>query len=263
MPVMQSHRVGSGKPLLLVHGLGSSYRNWDPVVPALAARRELIAVDLPGFDGTPPLEGEVSIATLVDALTAFIDDEGLQGIDLVGSSVGARLVLELARRGVGGTCVALSPGGFWDRRQLRLFDGSLRASVALVRALHPALPVLLANPVGRTALLSQFSAHPWSLPAGLVTHELLGFSRQASPSLDDVLDSLVHGPDQQGAPAGTTPGLVFIGWGRQDRVCLPSQSERATSLFPDAQLHWFDHCGHFPHWDQPQETARLVLAATA
>jgi len=37
------------------------------VVPALAARREVIAVDLPGFGRTPPLAGEVSIATLTDA----------------------------------------------------------------------------------------------------------------------------------------------------------------------------------------------------
>jgi len=53
-----------------------------------------------------------------------------------------------------------------------------------------------------------------------------------------------------------------IGWGRQDRVTLPRQAERATALFPDAQLHWFDHCGHFPHWDAPQETTRLILSST-
>ena len=38
---------------------------------------------------------------------------------------------------------------------------------------------------------------------------------------------------------------------------------RAQAAFPHATLHWFDRCGHFPHWDQPRETVRLVLDATA
>lgn len=143
----------------------------------------MIAVDLPGFGATPPLAGEVSIATLADAVETFIDEQGLAGIDTVGSSMGAQMVLELARRGVGGTTVAL--------------------------------------------------------------------------------DALIDGPPQQGAPAGSTPGRVVIGWGRQDRVTFPSQAENATRLFPDAQLHWFEHCGHFPHWDAPEATIRLILASTA
>ena len=76
------------------------------------------------------------------------------------------------------------------------------------------------------------------------------------------MDALVGGPRQQGAPAGSVPGRVVIGWGRQDRVTLPRQAARATALFPDAQLHWFDHCGHFPHWDAPRETTRMILSST-
>ena len=34
-------------------------------------------------------------------------------------------------------------------------------------------------------------------------------------------------------------------------------------MFPDARLHWFERCGHFPHWDAPQETVRLILDNTA
>ena len=52
---MRFDRQGSGTPLLLIHGLGSSRRTWGPVVPMLAAQRELIAVDLPGFGDTPGL----------------------------------------------------------------------------------------------------------------------------------------------------------------------------------------------------------------
>lgn len=49
---MHHVRTGSGPPLLLVHGLGSSLRNWDPVLDELSPRREVIAVDLPGFGQT-------------------------------------------------------------------------------------------------------------------------------------------------------------------------------------------------------------------
>ncbi len=248
---------GSGRPLLLVHGLGSTWRSWDRVLPGLAARREVIAVDLPGFGASPPLAGEVSIATLCDAVADFMTAQGLPDVDLVGSSMGARIVLELARRGLGGATVALDPGGFWTDGQRRFFGATITASIALVRRLQPLLPALSAHPAGRTALLAQFSARPWSLPAELVLTELRSYG--ASPSLDAALHALVHGPKQQGAPAGTRPGRLVIGWGRQDHVLLPSQARRAVELFPDAELHWFDHCGHFPQWDQPEQTVELVL----
>lgn len=52
---------GSGVPLLLVHGLDGSWRSWSTILDELAAEREVIAVDLPGFGDTTPLPGEVSI----------------------------------------------------------------------------------------------------------------------------------------------------------------------------------------------------------
>ncbi len=260
---MELHHVrrGTGKPLLLVHGLGGSWRSWDPVLDGLAAQREVIAVDLPGFGRTPPLPGEVSIATLTDAVESFIKEQELDGVDIVGSSMGARMVLELARRGVGGHAVALDPGGFWSDGELRFFSISLRASIKLVRALRPALPLLTGNPVTRTLLLAQFSARPWELSQQLTLRELRSFI--AAPSFDAALDSLIEGPRQQGAAPGSTPGVVVIGWGRRDRVTLPPQAARASRAFPDARVHWFDHSGHFPQWDAPQETIRLVLDSTA
>jgi len=258
---MQMHheRRGAGRPLVLVHGLGSTWRSWDPVLPALAARREVVAVDLPGFGATPPLDGEVSVATLADALVGFLDAQGLRDADLVGSSVGARLVLELARRGVGGHVVALDPGGFWDRRQRTVFAASIGASIRLVRLLRPVLPALVGNPGTRSALLAQLSPRPWALPPELVLRELRGWAD--APSYDALLGALASGPVQEGAPDGT-PGRVVIGWGRQDRVVTPSQAAVAGERFPGARLHWFDACGHFPMWDRPEETVSLVLEST-
>ena len=119
-------RRGSGSPLLLVHGLGAGWRSWSPLIEQLAERREVIAVDLPGFGETPPLTGEVSIATLTDSVADFIHEQGLDGVATVGQSLGGRIVLELARRGVGGDTVALDPGGFWSDRELLVFGATLR-----------------------------------------------------------------------------------------------------------------------------------------
>jgi pimeloyl-ACP methyl ester carboxylesterase len=259
---MEMHHVhlGTGKPLLLVHGLGSTWRSWDPVLDGLAAEREVVAVDLPGFGETPPLPGKASVVTLADAITGFIDGHGLAGVDLVGSSMGARLVLELARRGVGGATVALDPGGFWSPGELRFFSVSLGVSIRLIRLLQPVMPFLTGNPLTRTLLLAQLSARPWDVPADVALREMRSFA--GSASFDPVLDDLVHGPPQQGAPAGSTPGPVVIGWGRRDRLTFPRQARRAAELFPGARVEWLDRSGHFPHWDRPAATIRLILAAT-
>ena len=220
----------------------------------------MIAVDLPGFGETPPLSGEVSIATLTDSVADFIGKQGLDGVATAGQSMGGRMVLELARRGVGGDTVALDPGGFWSDRELAVFGATLRPSIALVRALRSKLPALLASPAGRTVLLAQLSARPWALSPETVLPDVAGLAD--APSTGAALDALTKGPKQQGAPAGTVPGRVTIGWGRRDLVTVPKQAARATELFPDAVLHWFERCGHFPQWDAPQEAARLILDST-
>jgi len=253
-------RRGSGSPLLLVHGLGAGSRSWAPIIEELAQHREVIAVDLPGFGETPPLAGEVSIATLTDSVADFVREQGLDGVATVGQSMGGRIVLELARRGVGGDTVALDPGGFWTDRELLAFGATLRPSIALVRVLRDRLPLLLGSPVGRTVLLAQLSARPWALSRETVLPDVRGLAD--SPSTGAALDALTKGPKQQGAPAGTVPGRVTIGWGRRDLVTVPSQAARAVELFPDAALHWFEKCGHFPQWDAPREAVRLILDST-
>lgn len=255
---MHSIRRGAGAPLLLVHGLGGSWRSWGPILDELARQREVIAVDLPGFGTTPPLPGPVTIATLSDALTEFLRVHGLMGIDAVGSSMGARLVLELARRGgVLGGVVSLDPGGFWQGWQRRAFYSSIYLSIRLVRLLQPAMPFLTRHAITRLCLLGQFSAHPTKLAPQLVLDELTNYA--ASPSFDELLKNLAFGDSQQGTPLGTIKQPLMIGWGRHDRVCFPSQSVRALELFPDARLHWFADSGHFPQWDEPHQTARLIL----
>ena len=253
-------RRGSGEPLLLIHGLGGHWQSWETILDRLAAEREVVAVDLPGFGATPPLPGEPTFKALTDAVEAFLGAEGLRGVDAVGTSMGARMVLELARRKAVSRVVALDPGGFWNGPERVFFGATVGASIPLLRALRDRLPAILATAAGRSALLAQFSAHPARLPADVVTKELQAFGD--APSAVPVLKSLVTGPGQEGMPASAQAGSILIVWGRQDRVCAPWQARRAINRFPGAELVWLDDCGHVPHWDQPDETLRLILAHT-
>jgi pimeloyl-ACP methyl ester carboxylesterase len=252
-------RRGAGRALLLVHGLGGSTRSWDPIAPALAAARDLVVIDLPGHGRSPPVAGRQTIAAFADAIETFIGEQGLQGVDLVGSSVGARLVLELSRRGVGGHCVALDPGGFWHGWETPFFHYTLAASIRLLRVLRPLLPFLSRHALTRALLLVQLSARPASVPRDAALAELSSFV--ATPVFDAMLHELAIGPLQEGT--ATPPGRVTIGWGRNDRLLLPRQAHRAQAAFPTARLQWFEDCGHFPQWDAPQAAVRAILETCA
>ena len=257
---MHVTRTGAGRPLLLVHGLGSTRRVWDPVIHAIAAEREVVALDLPGHGATPAEEDSDTVKGLARSLEAFVDREGLSGVDMVGSSLGGQLVLEMARRGRAGATVALDPGGFWLGWERAAIRTSLAASLWTVRAIRPALPMLAGSAVSRTAMLGVLSARPWSLEAELVAAELAAFAD--ARGLDALIDNLAFGPSQAG-PAAHGSGPVTVGWGRHDKLCNPRQAARAVAAFPKARLHWFENSGHLPMWDEPDEAAALILSATA
>jgi pimeloyl-ACP methyl ester carboxylesterase len=251
-------RRGRGKPLILVHGLGNSQRVWNLIGPALAERREVIVLDLPGHGDTAAEADSDTFAGLVRSFDAWLSAEGLAGADMVGSSMGGQLVLEMARRGRSGAVVALDPAGFWAGWERQYVYGSLIASATLARSLGPALPLVAHSAAARSAVLSQLSHRPWALPGDLVESELAAIA--ATRTFDALLGDLAFGPLQEG-PAAAISGPVTIGWGRHDRLLLPVQAERACAAFPGARLHWFDHSGHFPMLDEPDEAVALIRSA--
>ncbi len=253
-------RRGSGKRLLMIHGLGGHWQSWNPILPALAEAREVLLFDLPGHGETPAERDSGTFAGLVGSVERLIEREALHGCDMVGSSMGARIVLELARRGGTGAVFALDPGGFWKGWERGFFMTTIGVSVKLLRALRGALPAISRSAAARTALLAQLSARPWKLDSSEVADELDSYAVTAT--FDALVRDLGKGPMQQG-PAAIDSGPVTIGWGRHDRLCLPRQAARALAAFPSARLHWFEHSGHFPHWDEPEATVKLILSSTA
>lgn len=173
--------------------------------------------------------------------------------------MGARIVLELARRGRVGNVVALDPGGFWRGWERFFFHTTIGLSARLLRALRSRLPALSRSSTARTALLAQLSAKPSALSPELVCTELTTITD--TPTFDALVRDLANGAEQRGPAADPTQRIV-IGWGRHDRLCLPSQASRALAAFPSATLHWFEHSGHFPMWDVPGETTAVILQGT-
>src|SRR5215208_2538542 len=85
-------RRGIGEPLLLIHGTGSHWQVWEPVLDTLAVRHHVIAVDLPGHggsepapDGTPP-----TAAGFARLISTFLREElGIESAHVAGNSMGA------------------------------------------------------------------------------------------------------------------------------------------------------------------------------
>ncbi|MDX0760533.1 alpha/beta fold hydrolase [Sinorhizobium medicae] len=105
--------VGESEPLVLVHGLGGTARSWDLVVDPLRKHRRLLLLNLPGHGGSPATVATSTFDGMVQSVEKFLDSEDLNLPDIVGSSLGGRIVLELARRGRVRSAIALDPGGFW------------------------------------------------------------------------------------------------------------------------------------------------------
>jgi pimeloyl-ACP methyl ester carboxylesterase len=256
---LNHHRAGAGEPLVLLHGIGSHWQMWAPVLPALTARHEVIAVDLPGFGdspmpppGTPP-----GIDSLCDLVLGFLLELGVERPHVAGNSLGGMMTLELARRGQARSACALSPGGFFSPVETGLARGTLWLTVRLTRVLAPHADAVSGRPGQRKLLMNLFMAHPERLPrteAAAMVRAMAG-----APWFDDTLPAIkawVRDP----APDPAVP--VTIGWGEKDRLLFPHQGRRAVEAIPTAKLVPLIGCGHLPTFDDPQQVADLLLATT-
>jgi pimeloyl-ACP methyl ester carboxylesterase len=259
MPPLAVTRSGTGAPLVLLHGLGSSRRSWDPVLPALAARFDVIAVDLPGFGDSAPLYGQAEIppARLAESVATLLDELGITTPHLAGNSLGGWVALELADRRPVASLTLLSPAGLWRRNSPLYGLVSLRASRWLAR--HAAAPLsrLVRYRLGRILVLGQTHGRPTRLTAG--------YARAA-------VESLGRCPGFEAALAGTarrrylatTPitAPVTVAFGSRD-LLLRHPARRLDQLPPHTQAEVLPGCGHVPIADDPAAVAALITQTAA
>jgi pimeloyl-ACP methyl ester carboxylesterase len=248
------HRAGSGPPLVLIHGIGHTWRGWKPLLPRLEERFDVLAVDLPGFGYSRPFPPGVD--STPEALADAVEDEmGRAGFDrahIAGNSLGGWIALELARRGRAETVTAISPAGLAHAREKDWGAGILRALRSLARAV-PAPEPLLRNPVTRSLLAGPLSARPWRKDPDETVEETELFA--GCPGFEATLPhTLVAQP--RGLTTLDVPVLIL--WGVLDVVLLPRQGRRFERLIPGAELRYLRGAGHVPMPDAPEELAGAI-----
>ena len=80
--------LGTGRPLILLHGGLGSGEMFGPILPALAEQHQVIAVDLQGHGRTADIDRPIDIRLMADDIAALIDHLGLDKPDVVGYSLG-------------------------------------------------------------------------------------------------------------------------------------------------------------------------------
>src|SRR5690349_15037731 len=94
-PLLGYDRAGSGEPLLLLHGFGTTRADFAALLPELAEDFDVLSVDLPGHGTSPMIDGTPSVAALTDAVINDLDAHGLDRVHVLGNSLGGRVAIEL------------------------------------------------------------------------------------------------------------------------------------------------------------------------
>jgi pimeloyl-ACP methyl ester carboxylesterase len=258
---LSHHREGSGEPLVLLHGIGSRWQVWEPVLPVLSAAREVIALDLPGFGASPAPGPGVApgVPSLTRLVTEFLDGQGLEAPHVAGNSLGGWLALELARAGRARSATALSPAGFWTPAEAMYARSSLFMAVRAARLAAPRAETVLAFPGAHTLAVFQLVAHPKRIPPPDLVDTVRALA--GAPWFDATLQAITADAFRNGGAEIAVP--VTIAWGEHDRLLPRRQARRAAAAIPRARVNTLRGCGHVPTYDDPGQVASVLLASSA
>lgn len=253
--------LGRGDPLVLIHGLATTRTIWRHAAPRLAAGRQVVTLDVPGFGAARPVGRGFDLEVVSDRVAEHLCASGIgEPYDLVGHSMGAAVALTLAalRPAAVRSLVLVSPAG--------LRPIPLAAAAALGVAAELYIPLRR-----RAAPLASWSWGRRLLMAGgvvdgaalepAVVRQLVGASlgaRRIGPAL-----SAVASADLRGLLAGL-PAPVGAVWGRDDRVIPPGGMQTMRRLRPEAICEVVDGAGHISMVEQPEafvEALERVLVA--
>jgi pimeloyl-ACP methyl ester carboxylesterase len=248
-------QAGSGEPVVLLHGFGASTYSWRKVVPALAERYRVVAIDLNGFGYTQRPRSRESYTREGQAklVMATMDALGIARAHLVGHSYGGGITLYLASR---------HPERF---RSMVLVDSSAptyandrRSRAAALRPLDALFvrTVALRPRAIRKALLRSF----WD--DSKVTPELVRayFDRVAVEGVGYAFYGLTA-PAPPGPPVElekiAIPPLVV--WGAHDELISPESGRRAAARLPHSEFVLLDGSGHLPMEEEPEALLGALL----
>jgi len=247
--------LGSGPPLLFVHGLGGCWQNWLENLPDLARDHRVIAVDLPGFGASAMPAGDVSVAGYARTLEVLCDALSVDAATVVGNSLGGFVAAELA----------LASPQRVERLVLVSAAGLHIAELRLTRVLEALDLTRLDRVVGvygrwvaahsgavarrtrlRRLLFAGVARHPEVVPWPLVAEQAQGFGR---PGFMPALRAIATYPLRHRLAQIACPTLIV--WGEKDRLVPVRDASAFEQLIPGSRKIVYPDTGHIPMLERP------------
>jgi pimeloyl-ACP methyl ester carboxylesterase len=244
------------QPLVFVHGLSGSWPNWLEQLPAFAAERRVVTLDLPGFGYSPMPDEQISIAGYARLLDRLLGELGIDAAAVVGNSmggfIGAELAIAFPQRVE--RLVLVSAAGISTTSQaqprtarvvpaLRRLETVLAASGAWVASKSD---TVARRPRLRRALLNIVTRHPDRLPAPLAAEQLRGAGK---PGFLQGLQAVLDYDISERLPEIACPTLIV--WGDRDRLITVRDADVFAELIPDSRKVIFKDTGHMSMLERP------------
>ncbi len=250
--------LGTGPPLLLIHGLGGTWRNWEANIRPLAANHRVITLDLPGFGMSAPYVGTVSVHRYVDTIVELLDDLSVDRAVLVGNSLGGLLTIETtARHPERVAAVVLVDSGGIPLTSLKERLWTLPGSHLLNRLLRrDRIRRAVGSSQGLRNIISKQIFHdPSKIPLDLLPGLVQGLG---APGFSAALAAGHTYDARQRAPQITCPAMVL--WGREDPLLPVSMGHELHNLIPQSHFEVWERTGHCPMLEDAHRFNALVSA---
>jgi pimeloyl-ACP methyl ester carboxylesterase len=257
--------LGSGPPVVFVHGLSGSWQNWLEQLPVFARDHRVVAFDLPGFGASEMPNWHISISGYGRWLDALYDALGIDVAALVGNSMGGFISAELAIAYPARVerLVLVSAAGLTVEHQrhdrtlavLRTLDRRLAAYAGW---LGTRSDTLARRPRARQMIFGLVAHRPDLLPGPLVAEQIRGSGK---PGFVPALDALTSYPIRDRLPEIACPTLIV--WGTKDWLVPVRDADEFARLIPNARKVVWPKTGHMAMLERPAAFNRLLAAFLA
>ena len=246
--------VGTGPPLVLLHGGGADMISWEDMVPLLSNDFTVYLYDLRGFGRTErPPEPTLTLPVWTQDLLGFLDAESLAAPALVGWSLGGSVVLNFACE-YPDRCSAVIPIGAPGPDKVVQDKSGFEARQRLADSGATTEEIIDATFDFTKAAFSQWSRDENPRAVQRIRDMLLRNSAGDYSEMVNALDELAdYGPKLSRLQART---LVICGV--EDGRTPPELSEAIHQRVPGSELAMLPDCGHYYGYEKPAETASLI-----
>jgi pimeloyl-ACP methyl ester carboxylesterase len=252
--------LGSGPPLVFVHGLAGCWQNWLENIPHFSRSHRVIAVDLAGFGESELPQEEISIPGYGRFIDSFLGEIDIERAVVVGNSMGGFISAETAISHpdrVEKLVLVDAAGGptlrEWNDRHGASFMRAMRLFQPVVAASLARRESLVRRPGLRKLMLYKVAAHPDRLAPELCYEVANGGGK---PGFFDALKAISDYDFWERTPQIRCPTLIV--WGQDDEIVPVADAFEYEALIRNARTVIFDDTGHVPMLERPAAFNRVI-----